>query len=104
LYGRHRGAALVETGCVTATEINAFTWSVFALLGGAFAAFSLVQAVYGAEMTCLIILLPRRPAQGAVWLIQTVISGTTLFYLWARNGDDFLARVAPALRVALGAG
>jgi hypothetical protein len=96
LYGRHRAAALVESGRVTSYELNSFAWSTFVLVGGAFTCFWIIEQVARTDILCLIVFPPRRAAQLAGWLIQATLSGTTVFWLWARNGADILARLAPA--------
>jgi hypothetical protein len=96
LYGRRRAAALVASGRVTSYELNTFAWSTFMLVGGAFMAFWIVTEIARTDLLCLIVFPPRRAAQLAVWTIQATFSGTTVYWLWARNGADILARLAPA--------
>jgi hypothetical protein len=97
LYGRHRASALVNAGRVTNEEVSTFTRSAFALVGGSFFAFFLVQETsHAPDMLCLLVFPPRRPAESAVWLIQLILSGTTIYWLWFRGGADVLARLAPA--------
>ncbi len=95
-YGRSRAAALVESGRVTSDEVNTFAWSTFMLVGGAFTADWILTEVTRSDILCLIVFPPRNAAQLAGWLIQATLSGSTVFWLWARNGADILARLAPA--------
>ena len=97
LYGRHRAAALVNSGRVTQKELVAFVWSTFFLLGGAVVAFWAVwELSHVGDMACFMIFPPRRPGGMAMWLIQAALSGTIVYWLWFRNGADVLARLAPA--------
>lgn len=97
LFGRYRATALVDAGRVTKAEVSSFCWGTFGLLGGAFAAWWLVQMAADArDPLCLLQVPPQQPAGIAVWSIQAALSGITLWWLWFRNGADTLARLAPA--------
>jgi hypothetical protein len=63
LNGRHRAAALVESGRVTLLEVNNFAWAAFILLGGAFLPFWIDAQLARTDILYLIVFPPRRATQ-----------------------------------------
>lgn len=91
-----RAAPLVQAGLVTRSEVKTFLWGAFAVVGGSSAGLWMVQALTNThDMNCLNLFPPRSTAAIALWIMQAAVSGVTLWWLWARNGDDVLARLAP---------
>lgn len=96
-YGRYRCRTLIKAGVVTADEVSRFVRSAFVLLGGAFFLFWLIQSRNpSTDPMCLIQFPPATGSAAAVWAVQALLSGTIVWWLWARNGHEILARVAPA--------
>jgi hypothetical protein len=96
-YGKYRSRALIEAGVTTADEISRFVRCAFALLGGAFFAFWLIQVQDSStDMFCLMQFPPATVSGAAVWTVQALLSGTVVWWLWLRDGHEILARVAPA--------
>ena len=91
-----RAGPLVQAGLVTSFELKTFLWGAFAIIGGSSAGFWIVQELTNThDMRCLTLFPPRSTASIAFWIIQAAVSGVTLWWLWARNGGDVLARLAP---------
>ena len=96
-YGKYRSRALIEAGVTTADEVSKFVRSAFALLGGAFLAFWLIQVQDSStDMFCLMQFPPTTIAGTAVWTVQALLSGTIVWWLWVREGHEILAHRAPA--------
>jgi len=97
LYGRSRAAVLVTAGKVSEEELSGFVRGAFFLLGGAFALMFLLQTAAGApDPFCLMQFPPRQTAGWMLWTVQALLSGGLVYWIWARGGDDLLARLAPA--------
>ena len=97
LYGRARAAKLVGTGRVSEDELSSFTRGAVVLFGGFFLFTFLVQTVVGdPDPFCLMRFPPIREAEWMLWCGQALLSGGIVYWLWARGGDDLLARLAPA--------
>jgi hypothetical protein len=93
---RIRGTALVNAGRVTTRELDGFVLRVFVVFSVSFLLVGVLLALsQESDMFCLIVFPPRHIWGAAFWLGQIVLSGSVVWWMWARNGADLLSRIAP---------
>jgi len=98
IYGRRHASHLIDAGIITRQEMDGFVKWTLRLFGAAAIAMWLLQglAQNSNNPACLMRVPPAEPAAVGLWLLQAAFSAVLLWWVWARNGAEFLARVAPA--------
>ena len=97
LVGRARAAPLVAAGRVSEDELSGFVRGGFLIAGFGFLLLLVQKAtVPEAQFLCSSQFPPTRASGWVYWTVVALTSSGLLYWVWARGGDDLLARLAPA--------
>lgn len=97
IYVRRQARPLIEAGVVTRAETDGFVkWAIVLFAGAAIAMWLLQGLAANSNPACLMQVPPTGSSALGLWLLQAIFSAILLWWLWARDGADFLARIAPA--------
>jgi hypothetical protein len=97
IYVRRQASPLIEAGIVTRAETDGFVkWAIGLFAVAAIAMWLLQGLAANSNPACLLRVPPAGSAALGLWLLHTIFSAILLWWLWARDGADFLARIAPA--------
>jgi hypothetical protein len=97
IYVRRKARPLIDSGVVTRSEVDGLVKQGIALFALAATALWLLQGfTANPHPSCLARFPPSDSAGVGLWLIQATFSAIVLWWLWARNGAELLARMAPA--------
>jgi len=97
LVGRARAAPLVAAGRVSEDELSGFVRGGFLIAGFGFLLLLAQKAtIPEAQFLCSTQFPPTRASGWVYWTVVVLTSSGLLYWVWARGGDDLLARLAPA--------
>ena len=96
LVARIRAVPLVRAGHISQQDLNRVMFWSAAVVVGVSLAIALIQSLSAEpDVFCLSTFPPRHTAGMAYWFLQLLLDGGMVWWVWARDGDVLLARIAP---------